>query len=46
MLESEEIDESFGNKEAWKTSVPTYVGKMIVNRVVILFEVNLGYWQD
>ena len=46
MLESEEIDENFGNKEACDSSVPTYVGKVIVNHVVISSKVNLCYWQD
>ena len=34
MLESEERDENFSNKEAWKLSVLTYVGKMIENLVI------------
>ena len=31
MLESEERDENFGNKEAWDYISSTYVGKMIEN---------------
>ena len=46
MLESEEVDKSFGNKEAWITLVPTYVGKVTANPVVISYKVNWCYWQD
>ena len=46
MLESEEVDENFGNKALGITLVPTYVGKMTANPAVIFYKVNQCYWQD
>ena len=45
ILEAEERDKNLGNKEAWKISVPTYVGKIILI-LVIFFEVNLSYLRN
>ena len=46
MLKAEEKDKTLEIKKLYETSVPTYVGKMIVNLVVIFFEKNPSCWHN
>ena len=46
ILKAEEQDEILGLSKTGSTLVPTYMGNMIENIVVISWEVILKHWQD